>query len=136
MGILVAVGDDDRFETVLQVALRLAAGLEQRLYVVHVTQDQNASGTERAFRNQVQTFLEEADVQTDVSLQYLDRGGLRSGTAVGRQLLDLAADVGVDHIVLGHRSKNRLATAREGHTAFVVVEEATVPVTIVPEAVE
>jgi hypothetical protein len=38
--------------------------------------------------------------------------------------------------VIGHRSKGRLAAVREGHTGFVVAEEAAVPVTIVPEAVE
>jgi hypothetical protein len=33
MGILVAVADDDRFEAVLHVAVRLATGLDQELYV-------------------------------------------------------------------------------------------------------
>jgi threonine dehydrogenase-like Zn-dependent dehydrogenase len=56
--------------------------------------------------------------------------------SVGKQLVDLASDVEIEHIVIGHRSKNRLAAVREGHTGFVVAEGAAVPVTIVPEAVE
>jgi nucleotide-binding universal stress UspA family protein len=136
MGILVAVSDDDRFEPVLDVAARLAAGLDQELYVAHVTKNQNASGDERAFRDEVRAFLSETTVPVDISLEYLNRGGLRSGTAVGRQLLDLTEDVGIDHVVIGHRSKDWLAALREGHTGFVVAEKAAVPVTIVPESVD
>jgi nucleotide-binding universal stress UspA family protein len=48
----------------------------------------------------------------------------------------MTEDVDVDHVVIGHHSKNRLRTASQGHTDFVVAEEATVPVTIVPEAID
>jgi nucleotide-binding universal stress UspA family protein len=136
MSILVAVGDDDRFETVLDVAVRLAAGLDQGLYVAHVTANESATGDERAFRDEVRAYLSAVDVPVDVNLEYLDRSGLRSGTAIGNQLLDLAEDVAIDHIVVGHHSKDRLTTVREGHAGFVVAEAAAVPVTIVPEAVE
>ncbi|MFB6167258.1 MAG: universal stress protein [Haloferacaceae archaeon] len=133
MGILAAVGDDANFETVLTVAERLAAGLDQDLYVTHVTEERNASGSEREFRDQIQAFLSDADPRVEVDLQYVDRGGIRSGTAVGRQLLELTEDVDVDHVVIGHNSKDRLTAVREGHTDVTVTEEATVPVTVVPE---
>ena len=136
MGILVAVSDDDRFGTVLDVAVRLAEALDQKLYVTHVTQNQDATGEERAFRDDVRSYLSEASVPVEISLEYLDRSALRSGTAVGRQLGDLTTDVGIDHIVIGHRSKDRLTSIREGHTGFAVAERAAVPVTIVPETLE
>jgi K+-sensing histidine kinase KdpD len=136
MSILVAIGDDDRYESVLTVALRLASGLDQDLRVAHITADASASADERSFRDEVREFLSEADVSVDVDLEHIGRGGLRSGTAVGKQLVDISNDVSVDHIVIGHRSKNRLTAAREGHTGFVVAEQAPVPVTIVPESVE
>ena len=136
MGILVAVSDDDRFGTVLDVAVRLAEALDQKLYVTHVTQNEDATGEERAFRDDVRSYLSEASVPVEISLEYLDRSARRSGTAVGRQLGDLTTDVGIDHIVIGHRSKDRLTSIREGHTGFAVAERAAVPVTIVPETLE
>ncbi len=136
MGILVAVSDDDQFETVLNVAVQLAAGLEQELHVTHITETESASGEERAFRDDVRASVSETDVPVEIDLEHLSRGGLRSGTAIGKQLLELTERADIDHIVVGHRSKGRLTTVREGHTGFVVAEEAAVPVTIVPEAVD
>jgi len=136
MSILVAVSDDDDFKIVLTVAMRLAAGLDQDLQVTHVTGEKSASQRERAFRDDVRAFLSEANMPVDINLEHLDRGGLRSGTAIGKQLLELAEDVDIDHIVIGHHSKNRLRTASQGHTDFIVAEAAAVPVTIVPESVE
>lgn len=135
MGILVAVSDDDRYRAVLDVAVQLAAGLDQKLYVTHLIREAEASGEERTFRDEIRAYLSDSTVPVEINLEYLDRGGLRSGTAIGKQLGDFTTDVGVDHLVLGHRSKDRLSAIREGHTGFVVAEEAAVPVTIVPEAV-
>ncbi len=136
MSILVAIGDDNRFTTVLTVAVQLAGGLDQELCVAHMTANQSASADERAFRDSVQAFLSETDVPVEINLEHLNRSGLRSGTAVGKQLVDLTKDTEIDHVVIGHRSKNWLTAVREGHTGFVVAEEAAVPVTIVPEAVD
>jgi nucleotide-binding universal stress UspA family protein len=136
MAILVAIGDDARLEAVLNVAVRLAVGLDQGLYVAHMTDEVSASMDERTLRDDVQEILSESDVPVDVNLEHMDRSGLRSGTAVGKQISDLTNNVDIDHVVIGHRSKGRLTAVREGHTGFVVAEEAAVPVTIVPEAVE
>jgi Universal stress protein family. len=135
MGILVAVSDDGQFETVLNVAVQLADGLDEELYVSHITETESASGDERDFRDDIREFLEETTIPIDIGLDHLSRSGLRSGTEVGKQLVELAESDDIDHIVIGHRSKGRLTTAREGHTGFVVADEAAVPVTIVPEAV-
>lgn len=135
MGILVAVSDDGRYKPVLDVAAQLAAGLDQKLYVAHLVQGTEASGEDRTFRDEIRTYLSDAAVPVEINLEYVDRSGLRSGTAIGKQLSDFTTDVGIDHIVIGHRSKDWLASIREGHTGFVVAEEAAVPVTIVPEAV-
>jgi nucleotide-binding universal stress UspA family protein len=136
MGILVGVTDDGRFEAVLDVAVQLAAGLNQELYVTHITDTQSASGEERSFRDEVRAFLSETDVPVEINLEHLDRDGLRPGTATGKQLVELTEGVDIDHIVLGHRSKNRMTAMREGHTSFVVAQEASVPVTIVPESID
>jgi nucleotide-binding universal stress UspA family protein len=136
MSVLVAVSDDNQYETVLDVAVQLAAGLDQQLVVTHITDTDSATGDERAFRTDLQSYLSNVDVPVEVSLDHLDRGGFREGTAVGKQLLELAERVDIDHIVLGYRSKDLLRTLREGHTGFTVAQEAAVPVTIVPEGVD
>ncbi|WP_138004583.1 universal stress protein [Halalkalirubrum salinum] len=138
MGILVAISDDSQFETVLTVGVRLAPGLDEKLYVTHITETESASNDERAFRDEVGDWLLNSDLSVDaeLELEHLSRDGLRSGTTIGKQLLEIAESDNIDHIVIGHRAKNRLATVREGHTDFVVAEEAAVPVTIVPEAFE
>lgn len=134
MSILVAVGDDNRFEAVLSVAVRLAEGLSQDLTVAHVTDNQGTSKEDRDFRDSVQSLLSGAQVETDVTFEHLNRSGIRSGTAIGKQIIDITEDVTVDHVVIGHRSKTQLAELRDGHTGFVVAEESAVPVTIVPES--
>jgi K+-sensing histidine kinase KdpD len=136
MSVLAAVSDDDNFETVLSVAEQLAAGLDQRLSVTHMTENRDASDSERRFRDDVRASLSDAEIDAEVDLQYMDRSGLRPGTAVGKQLLELTEDVEIDHIVIGHNSKDRMTAVREGHTDFTVAEEAAVPVTIVPDSVD
>jgi K+-sensing histidine kinase KdpD len=136
MSILVAIGDDDRFEVVLQVAARFAGEMNQDLIVAHITANKMASGDDRSFRDEIRSVVSEADVQADTTLEHLNRRRLRSGTAVGKQLVDMAKGVEIDQIVIGHRQKTQLAELREGHTGFVVAQGATVPVTIVPETVE
>lgn len=135
MAILVAIGDDDRSEPVLRVAARFAEGMRQELIAVHVTTDKTASGDDRDLRDEIRSVVSEAGVQADVTLEHLNRSGLRPGTAIGKQLVEMAEGVEIEQIVLGYRQKNQLAELREGHTGFVVAQEATVPVTIVPEAV-
>lgn len=134
MVVLVAVGDDDRFNSVLSVAVRLAEALAQDITVAHVTSNEVTSKRDREFRDSVYSFLSETHVEADVTFEHLDRSGVRSGTAIGKQLVDITEDVAVEHVVIGHRSKTQLAELREGHTGFVVAEKSAVPVTIVPES--
>ena len=136
MAILAAISDDDRYEAVIETAARLAEATGQSVTVAHVTANATASGTERDFRDEIEAFLGGIGVEATVTLEHLDRSGLRSGTAVGKQLVDMSDDVAVEHIVIGHRSKGQLASLRDGNTAFAVAEGASVPVTIVPDATD
>lgn len=136
MAILVAIGDDDRFEAVLSVAARFARDMDQDVIVAHITANENASGTDRTFRETIRSAFPDSGVDAEVTLEHLNRDGLRSGDAIGKQLVDIAEDVEIDHVVIGHRSKTRLTELRDGHTGFVVAREASVPVTIVPEGVD
>jgi len=136
MSVIVAVGDDSQFKPVLSVAVQLAEGLSQDLTVAHITANKVASGEDRDFSDKIQSFLSGSQIKTNITLEHLNRSGIRSGTAIGKQLIDITEDVAVEHIVIGHRSKTQLAELRDGHTDFVVAEESAVPVTIVPESAE
>lgn len=132
MTILVAVADDEVSTAVVDVACKLGAGFDEDLYVVHLTANEYANAHERQIRDDVRDQFEDRDVAFDVGIEYINRNGLRSSGAVGRQLIDLAEDVTIDHIVIGHRSKSWLGEVRKGHTGLVVADGAQVPVTIVP----
>jgi K+-sensing histidine kinase KdpD len=136
MSILAAITDDNQFEAVLEAAARIAEATNQSLTVAHVTANATASATERNFRDNIQAFLSDSNVEVTVTLEHLNRSGIRSGTAVGKQLAGMSADVSINHIVIGHRSKGQLASLRDGHTAFAVAEGASVPVTIVPNVAD
>ncbi len=136
MAILVAVGDDERFNAVLSVAIRLAEGLSQDILVAHVTSNEITSKRDREFRDSVQSFLSNTRVEADVTFEHLGRSAVRSGTAIGKQLIDITEDAAVEHVVIGHRSKTQLTELREGHTGFVLARESAVPVTIVPESAD
>jgi len=113
MAILVAIGDDDRSEVVLDVAVELANGLDQALTVAHITEHETASAEDRRFRDEIRASLSDVDVTADVSLEHLNRSSLRSGTAIGNQLVDIAEGVEIKHIVIGHRSKSQLETLHD-----------------------
>lgn len=133
MTILVAVTDDQVSGSVVDVATKLGTALDEELYVVHLTDNEYANTHERRIRDDVRAQFEERNVDCEVGIEYLNRSGLRTSAAVGRQLADLAEDVTISHVVIGHRSKSRLAELTTGHTGKVVADGAHVPVTIVPE---
>jgi nucleotide-binding universal stress UspA family protein len=134
MTILVPIADGPLREQVLDVATEMSRRYDRPLYVVHLVGDAAADGDARAVRSAVDDYLSSADAEYDVAIEHLSHGGARSGTRVAREILDLAADVGVDHIVMGHTEKGFVEGVTQGSAASAVVDDATVPVTIVPES--
>ncbi|GEM_PF-592425 len=133
MTVLVAVADDDVSGGVVDVASKLGSCLGEDLYVVHLTDNEYANADERQVRDDVRKQFEGTNVAFEVAIEHVNRSGLRTSAAVGRQLADLADDVSVNHVVIGHRSKSWLGQFTEGHTALVVADGVEVPVTVVPE---
>jgi nucleotide-binding universal stress UspA family protein len=132
MCILAAVADDPVRDRVLDVALELARGLDEELYVLHLVEDASADMDARRLRDEVREYVADADVAVTVSVEQLSHTGARDGPRTAKELLDAAADVEVRHVVLGHVSKGLFGTLKDGSTAFAVADEATLPVTIVP----
>jgi nucleotide-binding universal stress UspA family protein len=136
MTVLVAVAADGISEQVLSVAVELGRALDDELYVVHLTRRENATTQARDVRDELQSRLGERDVAFSVGIEHVDYSGPRPGKALGRQVVEIANDTEITHIVMGHQSKHLVERLREGDTAFAVADEADVPVTVVPETVD
>jgi nucleotide-binding universal stress UspA family protein len=130
--VLVAVADDDLWNRVLAVGLRLAEAFDEPVSVVHLTADASAGADARGLRDRINDALADADVSYDVSIEHAGRSGARSGRSIGRQVADIAADVDVSHVVIGHASGRSLREALQGSAAFGLADDAAVPVTVVP----
>ncbi|MFC6976853.1 universal stress protein [Halomicroarcula sp. GCM10025709] len=132
MTILVAIADDAARDRVLDTATELGTGLDRDLYIVHLVEQQTANPKARRIREEIRERTSDAAVVSTISVEYITHQGSRSATRTARELLDIAADVDITHIVMGHLSKGVVENITQGNTAFAVVDESTVPVTIVP----
>lgn len=133
MTVLVAVTDDGMAEAVVDTGVRLGRAFEEELYVVYLTEDETASAETRAIRDDLHDDLQSRDVEFSVGIEHVEHVTPRSSRAVGKQLADIATDVAITHVVVGHRSKARLERLVSGDVAFTLAETADVPVTVVPD---
>ncbi|MFB6200696.1 MAG: universal stress protein [Halorhabdus sp.] len=122
-------------ETVLNVAIELGDGLNQDLYVVHLVETDTAASADRDVRDDIRAQLSDTAVSATVALEHVGHWSPRPAARVGRDVLELARDVQVTHIVMGHTSKGVLAELAHGSTVEAVIDEAPVPVTVVSEHV-
>ncbi|WP_276271273.1 universal stress protein [Haloarcula litorea] len=136
MTILVAVANDAVSAAVVDTAVELGEAFGEELAVVHLLDDEVADAQSRRVRDDLRERLAGESVVATVSLEHVGRSGSRSGPRIGEELLELASDVDVSHIVMGHEPKGLTGRLSSGDAAFVVADEATVPVTIVPDSGE
>ncbi|WP_262176745.1 universal stress protein [Haloarcula laminariae] len=132
MTILVAVADDEASSRVIDTAVALGSGLNVPLYVVHLVDDADADRAAERMRDELTERLAGEPVEATVSLEYVGRHGRRPGTRIASELLEIAEDVDISHIVMGHEAKGLGGRLRSGDAAFAVVNETAVPVTVVP----
>ncbi|MFC7027732.1 universal stress protein [Halomicroarcula sp. GCM10025710] len=104
MTILVAVAPDPVSEPVIDTAIRLGEGLEEELYVVHLLDEEMADAAAKQLREELRQRLADESVVATVALEYVGRSSRRNGKRIAR-LLELATDVDITHIVMGHRHK-------------------------------
>ena len=135
MTLLVPVADGPLRERVLAVAIDLGTALDQKLYVVHLVDSEVADSEAKQMRDDLRESLEGAPIPATVALEYVGHNGPRAGPRIAQEILELAADVDVSHIVMGHTTQGLLGGVTRGSTASAVIDDATVPVTIVPENV-
>jgi nucleotide-binding universal stress UspA family protein len=132
MTILVAVADDDLRDRVLAMGVELGTAFEEPLYVVHLTEDEVADGDTRTIRHEIEETLADSGVEYTVAVEHAGFTTGRSGRSTGKQLAEIAADVDISHVVVGHESKRALRSLAQGNTAFAVADATNIPVTIVP----
>jgi nucleotide-binding universal stress UspA family protein len=132
MCILVAVASDSASTAVVDTAVHLAEMADQELYVVRLVDETVADGTAQQLKDDIRDRMRGSGVVTTVAVEQIGWSSRRPGSAVGSELLDVAADVDASHIVMGHEPKGLSGRLREGDAAFVVIESADVPVTVVP----
>jgi nucleotide-binding universal stress UspA family protein len=133
MTILVAVSRTHLRDNVLDVGISLAQALGRELYVVHLVEN-GSPDTPSQIRKEIRERVLEESVVATVAVEPVDTALVRTGSRLGRKLLDVAADAEASHIVVGHTSRGLLGDVTEGSTAFTVADTASVPVTIIPEA--
>ncbi|WP_229109563.1 universal stress protein [Halapricum desulfuricans] len=136
MTILVPVASGPLRDRVLETAIELGAAFGEDLYVVHLVDEETADGTAKRVRDEIRERVRSADIAATVSLEYVGHGLARAGPRIGQDVIELAADVTVTHIVMGHTSKGLLEELTRGSAAQAVIDAATVPVTVVPDAAE
>lgn len=136
MAILVAAADDALQEQVLRVAGTLGERLNQELRVVRLVDDEAADIDVKHHRDQLEERIDQLDVSASVSVEHVGRSVGRKNARIGRELVDLATDVDITHVVIGHASKDFVKSLTRGDTAFAVADNANVPVTVVPDDVE
>lgn len=136
MAILVAMANDAIQEHVLQVALDMGRKLDRELEVVRFVDDETADAEVKFHRDTLRDRLREEDVPATVSVEYVGRTIGRPNARIGKELVDLSADVDISHIVVGHSSEDFMKRLARGNAAFAVADKARVPVTVVPETIE
>jgi len=136
MTVLVPVASGPLRDRVLDTAIDLGRALEENLYIVHLVDDETADGTAKRVRDEIRDRVKSADVAATVSLEHVGHGLARSHSRIGQDVIELAADVTVSHIVMGHTSKSVLGELTHGSAAQAVIDAADVPVTVVPSESE
>lgn len=136
MVILVATANDTLQEHVLLVARDFGERFDEDLRVVRLVEDDAARIDVKYHRDQLTERLDGLDASATVSIEHVGHSIGRKSARIGKELVDLAAEVDVTHIVIGHASKDFAETLVHGDTAFAVADNASVPVTVVPDDVE
>ena len=136
MAILVPIAPGRLHERVLDVAIRLGDGLDEPLCVVHFVETGTTRSRIHILRDRLRKRLADEPVRATVAVESIASTRAKRRSRVGHVLLEMAGDVGASHVVMGHSAKGLLEDIKHGSTALVVVENAEVPVTVVPDTDE
>jgi nucleotide-binding universal stress UspA family protein len=131
MEVLVPIDGSDCSDRALRFAAEFGRRYGATLRVVHFS-PQRDERTESLLAD-AEAVLDEAGVAGGAELitdvQFSD---LKKSTRIGENILDLVDERGYDHVVMGHHGAGRVEEFLLGSAAERVVEDAPVPVSIIP----
>lgn len=131
MKILVPIDGSEPSANALSVGIEMARAFDATLDVVHVT-DQETEATEDIVETATER-LREAGFDDDVEILFDDDAdALGASTAVGKDILQLIDERGYDHVVMGSHGGGCVEELFVGSASETVLDEATIPVTVVP----
>ncbi|MFB6219018.1 MAG: universal stress protein [Halobacteriaceae archaeon] len=132
MTILVALDESAASRRALDTGVRLARALDEPLYAVHLVGEASAdSDAHDLAREMRERLADESGVEATVDLEHVARDALRSGTRVGKEILEIAVAAEITHVVMGHSAEGLVGDLLHGSAAHTVADHAEVPVTIV-----
>ena len=130
MEILVPVDGSDCSLRALGYAVDMAPRYDAALHVVHIT-DSRGVDTE-AVLERARDVLDAVDLDDDLTVRTDIDLHFRPSKAIGADVLDIVAEDGYDHVVMGHHGSGALSEAILGSAAKTVIDAQRVPVTVVP----
>ncbi len=130
MRVLVPVDGSDCSKRAVAFAAEMAERYEGELRVVHLTDaDTDAA---RQVLDGVRDLLPD-DHEGEASFEVVVRDmSTPTASRVGNEILDYAAEVDADHVVMGHHGAGAVERAILGSAAETVVRGEAVPVTVIP----
>ncbi|MFD1645892.1 universal stress protein [Haloarchaeobius litoreus] len=132
MHVLVPIDGSEPSVRALSFGIDLADRFDGELDVVHIG-DPNAAATEQLLdrtREQCEAGGVEATIEARPEVE--DESRLHYATKIGGQILELADERGVDHIVMGSHGRSGLDEYVLGSAAETVLDAQEYPVTVVP----
>lgn len=130
MDVLVPIDGSECSFRALDFAIEFTRRFEGSLHVVHIS-DSETDATDDIVERARERLREdgiagEPEVSTDVDLAF------RPAERVGEDILELVAERGYDHVIMGHHGGGTVERMMVGSAAHTVIEEESVAVTIVP----
>lgn len=122
-------GSDPSFRA-LEFAAEFSRRFEASLHVVHIT-DVETDATQE-ITDRAREVLEEEDIEDTPEIAIDLEMSSRPSSKVGQDILDLVAERGYDHVIMGHHGSSAVERVILGSAVETVVRSKEVPVTIIP----
>lgn len=129
MKVLVPIDGSECSFRALEYAIEEAWEHDSTLEVVHITDHQTE--TIERLMDRARNIVEDEGVDENIDIVF-DIRKFRRASQIGKNILEIAEEDGIDHIVMDHHGTGAIGRAILGSAAETVVRSANVPVTVIP----
>ena len=130
MDVLAAIDGSEPGYRALAFAIDLAERFGGTIHVVSVVDEDG--GVAEEWLDRARLELSDAGLETEPEVHQADLGALGTQRDVAAYLLDLVDDRDIDHVAVGRHGHSPVDRTLLGSCAETLVEEAPIPVTVVP----